>query len=222
MSARIDPLISSFAREDAPEIFRPPVCPGDGRHNLRRHESRAPSNHGNHRRRMAGCGPRILRSDSARAAEASSPHSRPGSWKRVAFIESPARRRQGRPTANRLADHHDARGGTRRGRFALCSGRRCGRSRLRHAGTAVSLPADVIPDELRYRGDGWPGEFAVRIGDQRFATSYEVAWERTSDARRSGDARCARTAWATAPTSSPPTTGVRTTADTRSSRTARE
>lgn len=34
----------------------------------------------------------------------------------------------------------------------------------------------AVPDELWYRGRGWPGEFTVRLGDQSASMSYDESW----------------------------------------------
>lgn len=40
----------------------------------------------------------------------------------------------------------------------------------------LGFPADSIPDELWYRGRGWPGEFTVRSGERERSTSYDDSW----------------------------------------------
>lgn len=43
---------------------------------------------------------------------------------------------------------------------------------------AAGLSEEFVPDELRYRGYGWPGEFTVTQGDQNHSLSYRDSWGR--------------------------------------------
>lgn len=40
----------------------------------------------------------------------------------------------------------------------------------------LGFPQDPPPEELWYRGRGWPGEFTVRSGDLTRSTSYDESW----------------------------------------------
>lgn len=40
----------------------------------------------------------------------------------------------------------------------------------------AGLPADSVPDELRYRGHGWPGDFTVVQSGQSSSLNYRESW----------------------------------------------
>lgn len=41
---------------------------------------------------------------------------------------------------------------------------------------SIGAPTDRSPDQMWYRGRGWPGEFTARFGDELHTTSYEQSW----------------------------------------------